>query len=211
MSFIAITYGYNQYSIFNTNTSTQPLIDNIITICMDEILSLLQLRLNSLNKEIEIFNQDEDQLKSSIRKLESDKKNLEDRLAEAIKAAEAALKETTTKTGKNTKINSKSKINTQTHTDLQVPLNTTIEEIKQTDIKLQTTQENKDKTLMKRKLLIENLERYKNFDRVALLIDLVDGNGEKININSKGDLYANQYLNDRQCYEIHRLITSKIN
>jgi hypothetical protein len=38
----------------------------------------------------------------------------------------------------------------------------------------------------------------------------MDIHGEKVGINSKGDMYANQYLQERQCYELHKLITSKI-
>ena len=34
-------------------------------------------------------------------------------------------------------------------------------------------------------------------------IDLVDAKGEKININSKGDTYANEYLIEKTVYELH--------
>jgi hypothetical protein len=39
-------------------------------------------------------------------------------------------------------------------------------------------------------------------------IDLIDQNGDRINIHSKGNVYANTYLIDRYCYELHNLINS---
>ena len=34
-------------------------------------------------------------------------------------------------------------------------------------------------------------------------IDLVDAKGEKVNINSRGDTYANEYLIEKTVYELH--------
>merc|ERR1711957_398400 len=70
MSFIAITYGYNQYSIFNTNVSTFPLLDNIVSTCIEDILQLLNSKLPSWDDQINNYNTEEDHMKKSIKKLE---------------------------------------------------------------------------------------------------------------------------------------------
>ena len=44
-------------------------------------------------------------------------------------------------------------------------------------------------------------QKYK--DRVNIKIDLVDSKGEKVNINSRGDCYANEYLVEKTVYELH--------
>ena len=66
MSFIAITYGYNQYSIFNTNVSTFPLLDNIVSTCVDDILQLLNSKLPFWDDQINNYNLEEDQIKKNI-------------------------------------------------------------------------------------------------------------------------------------------------
>lgn len=73
MSFIAITYGYNQYSIFNTNVNTYPLLDNIVSTCVDDMLHLLNQKLPTWEDQINNYNQEEDQIKKNIKKLENDK------------------------------------------------------------------------------------------------------------------------------------------
>ncbi len=75
MSFIAITYGYNQYAIFNTNVSTFPLLDNIVSTCVDDILHLLNAKLPIWDEQINNFNTEEDQYKKTIKKLEDILKN----------------------------------------------------------------------------------------------------------------------------------------
>ena len=44
-------------------------------------------------------------------------------------------------------------------------------------------------------------KKYK--ERMNIKIDLVDAKGEKVNINSKGDTYANEYLVEKIVYELH--------
>ncbi len=44
-------------------------------------------------------------------------------------------------------------------------------------------------------------KKYK--ERANIKIDLVDIKGEKVNINSKGDTYANEYLIEKTVYELH--------
>ncbi len=73
MTFIALTYGYNQYSIFNTNVSTNPLLDNILTTCVDDMVHLLNSKLPIWEEQINNYNQEIDQIKKNIKKFESDK------------------------------------------------------------------------------------------------------------------------------------------
>ena len=61
----------------------------------------------------------------------------------------------------------------------------------------------------KKKILFEFQEKYRLIDKPNLKIDLFDNYGERVNINSKNDIYANQYLIDRQCYELYMITTSK--
>ena len=69
MSFIAITYGYNMFSIFNTNTTSLPLVDNIKLICFDDLITSLSKRLESLNKEITTSKNDDESLKKQLKTL----------------------------------------------------------------------------------------------------------------------------------------------
>ena len=69
---------------------------------------------------------------------------------------------------------------------------------------------NKDIITKKKSLLNENFEKYKSYDKLNKQIELADHNGDSVNINSKGDLTANQYLIDKQVYELFKLLKSKI-
>jgi hypothetical protein len=44
-----------------------------------------------------------------------------------------------------------------------------------------------------------------------LEIDLTDVNGERVNIKTKENIYANLYLVDRQVYDLNYIITSTNN
>ena len=66
MSFILVTYGYNQYSIFNTNTSTPTLIDNMKTVALNNIIKLLNSKDSSLQKEIESSLKEEENLNKML-------------------------------------------------------------------------------------------------------------------------------------------------
>ena len=74
MSFIAVTYGYNQFSIFNIKTSTQTLIDNIKSVCLSQIVSALNGRDSSLQKEIDASQTEEENIKKLIKTTEQDLK-----------------------------------------------------------------------------------------------------------------------------------------
>ena len=69
---------------------------------------------------------------------------------------------------------------------------------------------NKEKYKNKKENLLEILTKFNSIDRHLLKIDLVDVNGDRVFFNMKGDLYANQYLQDRQCYELHKVFNSMI-
>ena len=51
MSYILVTYGYNQFSLFNIKTSTPTLIDKIKEVSYQSIVQKLQARDKSLQKE----------------------------------------------------------------------------------------------------------------------------------------------------------------
>ena len=40
-------------------------------------------------------------------------------------------------------------------------------------------------------------------ERMNIKIDLIDSKGEKVNINSKGDVYSNEYLIEKTVYELN--------
>ena len=91
MSFIAITYGYNQYSIFNTNVVTNPLLDNIVSICFDDMITLLNTKLLTWEEQINNYNFEEEQIKKSTKKLETDEPISEEKSNEASKAKETGV------------------------------------------------------------------------------------------------------------------------
>jgi hypothetical protein len=48
-------------------------------------------------------------------------------------------------------------------------------------------------------------------DKSDAKIDLLDIYGERLQVMQKGDLYANLYLADKQCYELHLVLINKGN
>ena len=52
MSFVAVTFGYNQFEIFNTNTSTATFVDKIKEEAIGSIINSLKRRDTSLDKKI---------------------------------------------------------------------------------------------------------------------------------------------------------------
>ena len=66
MSFIAVTYGYNQYSIFNTNTPTQPLIDIIVSTCLSSINASIEDKIHTFTNDIKQLLVDIETLKKNI-------------------------------------------------------------------------------------------------------------------------------------------------
>jgi septal ring factor EnvC (AmiA/AmiB activator) len=158
MSFIAITYGYNQYSIFNTNVSTQALIDCVTSICIADISSHLNQRLTSLSKEIEVYGNEEETIKKNLKRLENEISKEEEKQLEIQKALELANKEASKNRGKGANIK-KPNANLKQPTDLNNPLHILNDEKKQNELKLCSIVTNKDIMIKKRKLLIETLEK----------------------------------------------------
>jgi uncharacterized membrane protein YgaE (UPF0421/DUF939 family) len=66
MSFVAVTYGYNQYSIFNTNTPTQPLIDIIVSTCLNAINVSIDDKIHTFTNDIKQLLVDMESLKKNI-------------------------------------------------------------------------------------------------------------------------------------------------
>lgn len=199
MNFIAITYGYNQFSIFNTNVSTQPLIDCIINTCFEDLVAGMKKRMVFLEKEIDGYKIDEDQIKASLKVLET-----------SIKTEEAAivekLKEITVL--KDPKKVVQSKKTSAISLDINKVLYALKDEYHTNELKLQSAISNREKMKEKKKILLEFQEKYRVLDKTNLKVELFDINGERININSKNDIYANQYLMDRQCYELYMITTT---
>jgi hypothetical protein len=92
MSFIAITYGYNQYSIFNTNTTTQPLIDTITSTCLNEINNSIEIKKAALGKEVIKLESEATSMKKELTNLEKEKQKEEERIMEMSKQMESPKK-----------------------------------------------------------------------------------------------------------------------
>ena len=92
MSFIAVTYGYNMFSIFNLNSSTQPLIDNIVVNCFDDLLNNIKARIEQHSKEIDSQINEETNLKKNQVKLEEDKVKEEAKIEEQKRIEEEKKK-----------------------------------------------------------------------------------------------------------------------
>lgn len=201
MNFIAITYGYNQFSIFNTNVSTQPLIDCIINTCFEDLVAGMKKRMIFLEKEIDGYKIEEDQIKASLKVLETSIKTEEAAIVEKLKDIPVQ---------KDPKKGPQAKKTTAISSDINKVLYALKDEFHTNEQKLQSAISNREKMKEKKKILIEFQEKYRVLDKTNLKIEVSDMNGERININSKNDIYANQYLIDRQCYELFMITTSNI-
>jgi hypothetical protein len=212
MSFIAITFGYNQYSIFNTNTATQPLIDTITTTCLTEINTSIENKKNHWTKEVSLLDSSGSALKKDLVTLQKEKQTEEERIMEMSKQIESPKKGAKGHVGKNFLILADKKKQPFT-SEL---LTKKVEEIKQVNLKLSEISSTKEKLVSK----IQNLDQlYQKFSKIGKFviylekkdfkIDLLESNGNKVNIASKGDKYANIYLADRHVYELGKVAISK--
>lgn len=206
MSFIAITYGHQQFSIFNTNVTTFPFIDNIISVCLEESLINIGGRHSSLTKEIEALINEEEKIKSLIKKLELDKLE-EEKLIEAKNNEANNQHLPSPKKGRTT-----NKKQTTQKQNNSLVLNQIITDIKTNEGKLNIVLSNKEKLQDKRRKLIDQEHSFKdlNDNKGGLKIDLVDVYGERVNINSRGDALAADYLINKACYALHRLTESNL-
>ena len=221
MSFILVTYGYNQYSIFNTNTSTPTLIDNMKTVALNNIIKLLNSKDSSLQKEIESSLKEEENLNKMLKAHEQDLKIEEDKYNEAKKALEEKIrkeekkkekeeaekknakdkgkekKETATKKKEDTK-NIEDQLDNKAILALQ-------EKIQDVQNQLSTLNNNKEIKMDKKKKLGEILIHFKkqNKSKMNLTIDLIDSNGEVMNINDNLESLANEFLENKTAYELN--------
>ena len=226
MSYILVTYGYNQFSLFNIKTSTPTLIDKIKEISFQSIVQKLQARDKSLQKELDASVIEEEKLNKLKVSTEQDLQIEEDKYQEALrqleakrkkeeleqKKREAEAKETKgkgkkeekkqqekKKAGKNTEKKTEDPgIDDKPITDLKEKINKINEDINTLN---NNKNINNDKKSKVQQFLTVFTKKYK--ERMNIKIDLVDAKGEKVNINSRGDAYANEYLIEKTCYELH--------
>ena len=202
MTFIAVTYGYNMFSIFNTNCNTQTLSDIIAKTCIDTLKIKILDRISYFKeKEIEMIKSDEDSLNKKLSKLNNDKIIEEQKLEQERLLHEQELaKEKETKDNK--KKNASSNINTSTKKNKNEPteisqLDQLIKEIEKTKLTLNQHAINKEKYLTKIKSLEKLHSFYINLDESKIKIDLLDHSN-------------NTYLQNKDCFELVLLQSSKL-
>jgi len=226
MSYILVTYGYNQFSLFNIKTSTPTLIDKIKEVSFQSIVQKLQARDKSLQKELDASVIDEEKLNKLKVSTEQELQIEEDKYQEALKQLEAKRKKEELeqkkkeaeakdvkgkgkKEEKKTQDKKKSGKNDQKKAeDTGVddkPITDLKEKINKINEDINTLNNNKninnDKKVKVQQFLSVFTKKYK--ERMNIKIDLVDAKGEKVNINSRGDTYANEYLIEKTVYELH--------
>ena len=226
MSYILVTYGYNQFSLFNIKTSTPTLIDKIKEVSFQSIVQKLQARDKSLQKELDASVIEEEKLNKLKASTEQDLQLEEDKYQEALKQLEAKrkkeeleqkkkeaeAKETKGKGKKEEKKTQDKKKAVKKEANKvedpgvdDKPIVELKEKINKINEDLNTLNNNKninnDKKSKVQQFLTVFTKKYK--ERMNIKIDLVDAKGEKVNINSRGDAYANEYLIEKTCYELH--------
>jgi len=222
MSYILVTYGYNQFSLFNIKTSTPTLIDKIKEISFQNIIQKLQARDKSLQKELDQGVIDEEKLNKLKSTTEQDLQIEKDKYDEAVKQLEAKRKkeemeqkkkEAEAKNAKGKKkeekkVQEKKKGKTEKKGEETVddkPIVELKEKLDKINEDLNTLNNNKNINLDKKNKVQQFLNVFtKKFkERMNIKIDLIDSKGEKVNINSKGDVYSNEYLIEKTVYELN--------
>ena len=223
MSYILVTYGYNQYSLFNIKTSTPTLIDKIKEISYQSIIQKLQSRDKSLQKELDQGVIDEEKLIKLKTSTEQDLQIEKDKYDEAVKQLEAKRKkeeieqkkkEAESKNNKSKKkeekkTQEKKKNKTKTNVEEETVDDKPMLELKNKIDKINedlNTLNNNNNINIDKKNKVQNFlnifsQKYK--ERFNIKIDLIDSKGEKVNINTKGDVYANEYLIEKTVYELN--------
>ena len=225
MSYILVTYGYNQFSLFNIKTSTPTLIDKIKEVSFQSIVQSLQARDKSLIKELEAAVVEEEKLNKLKASTEQDLQVEEDKYQEALKQLEAKKKkeemeqkkkeaEAKDAKGKGKKEEKKTQDKKKAKKDEKKteepgvddkPIVELKEKLNKIAEDLNTLSNNKvinnDKKSKVQQYLSVFSKKYK--DRANIKIDLVDTKGEKVNINTRGDGLANEYLIEKTVYELH--------
>ena len=221
-----MTYGYNQFSLFNIKTSTPTLIDKIKEISFQSIVQKLQARDKSLQKELDSSVIEEEKLNKLKVTTEQELQIEEDKYQEALKQLEAKRKkeelEQKKKEAEVKEVKGKGKKEEKKTQDKKKggknnekkPDDNGIDDKPITDLKEKINKINEDINTLNNNKTINNdkkskvqqflsifTKKYK--ERMNIKIDLVDSKGEKVNINSKGDTYANEYLIEKTVYELH--------
>ena len=221
-----MTYGYNQFSLFNIKTSTPTLIDKIKEISFQSIVQKLQARDKSLQKELDSSVIEEEKLNKLKVTTEQELQIEEDKYQEALKQLEAKRKkeelEQKKKEAEKKEVKEKGKKEEKKTQDKKKggknnekkPDDNGIDDKPITDLKEKINKINEDINTLNNNKTINNdkkskvqqflsifTKKYK--ERMNIKIDLVDSKGEKVNINSKGDTYANEYLIEKTVYELH--------
>lgn len=214
MTFIAVTYGYNMFSIFNTNCNTQTLSDIIAKTCIDTLKIKIVDRISYFKeKEIEMIKSDEDSLNKKLIKLNSDKILEEQKLEQEKLLHEQELaKEKEIKDNKKKNASTVNVSNKKNKNDVNElsPLDQLIKEIEKTKASLNQHAINKEKYLTKIKSLEKLHSFYMNLDESKIKIDLLDHSNNRIDLESKGNQIANIYLPNKDCFELVLLQPSKI-
>ena len=224
MSYILVTYGYNQFSLFNIKTSTPTLIDKIKEASFQSIIQKLQARDKSLQKELEQSIVEEEKLNKLKASTEQDLQIEKDKYDEAVKQLEAKRKREEMEQkkkeaeAKDAKGKKKEEKKTQEKKkgkgEKKAVVEETVDDKPIVELKekldkisddLNTLNNNKninnDKKNKVQQFLAVFTKKFK--ERMNIKIDLIDSKGEKVNINSKGDAYANEYLIEKTVYELN--------
>ena len=224
MSYILVTFGYNQFNLFNIKASTPTLIDKIKEVSFQNIVQRCVERDKQLAKEIEASLLEEDKIQKQIAATEQDLQIEKEKYDLAVKQLEAKRKkeemeqkkkEEEEKKGKKKK-DDKKKAETKKKNDPKKKqeenegvsdqaINDLKDKIEKLNTSLNTITNNKniynDKKTKLQVLINTYRKKYK--DRVNIRIDLADAKGEKVSIIDKFDLYANEYLAEKTVYELH--------
>ncbi len=237
MSYILVTYGYNQFGLFNIKTSTPTLIDKIKENSFLEIRDKLQKRDQQLTNEIQSTTNEEEKLHKTISSTEQDLQNEEYKYQEALRAFEEKKKreemEQKKKEAKEAAANKKAKGKKEEKKSPEKkpkgkndkkketedpgiddkPITLLKEKLAKYNTDLATLENNKKIYNDKKKKVEEYLAIYKKKfkERMSIKIDLVDAKGEKINIFTRGDTYANEYLVEKTVYELHSFNVPTVN
>ena len=222
MSYILVTYGYNQFSLFNIKTSTPTLIDKIKEVSFQNIIQKLQARDKSLQKELDQGVIDEEKLNKLKSSTEQDLQIEKDKYDEAVKQLEekrkkeemeqkkkeAEAKNAKGKKKEEKKVQEKKKAKAEKKVEETVddkPIVELKEKLDKINEDINTLNNNKNINLDKKNKVQQFLAVFaKKFkERMNIKIDLIDAKGEKVNINSKGDVYSNEYLIEKTVYELN--------
>ena len=223
MSYILVTYGYNQFSLFNIKTSTPTLIDKIKEVSFQSIIQKLQARDKSLQKELDQGVIEEEKLNKLKSATEQDLQIEKDKYDEAVKQLEAKRKkeemeqkkkEAEAKEAKGKKKEEKKTQEKKKGKAEKKVVEETVDDKPIVELKEKLDKINEDINVLNNNKNINNDKKNKvqqflgiftkKFkERMTIIIDLIDSKGEKVNINSRGDVYANEYLIEKTVYELN--------